>query len=99
MIKNACSFLRPVATALVALWFVPLLALAGDADAERGTGAREDSPPAASAPNETGNAAAPAQSAPCPTTYGASGPMTPIAPALASAIRERVRKKLGGSVS
>jgi len=96
VIHNFFSFARPMATALFAILLVPLTAPAHATDSDPSAGAA-----AATPAGESGGAAAPAPLAPCPASFGASvaGPMTPIAPTLASAIRDRVRRKLGGSVT
>lgn len=85
--KSLCSFVRPLGKALVAVLLVPLIAWAGSPEVER-TGAAAGS----------GSGAAVAPLAACPSMYG-SAPIAPLAPALANAIRERVRKQVGGSVT
>jgi len=93
--------MRPLATVLAAIVFVPLIALAGasDSDRVRATG-DEAGTTAANTTNEAGAGTAPPALAPCPHSYAsAGGSMAPMAPTLASAIRDRVRKKLGGSVT
>ena len=90
-----------MASVLAAIVFVPLTALAGASDADRVSAASgEAGTTAANTANEAGVGLAPAALAPCPRAYAsAGGSMAPMAPALAGAIRDRVRKKLGGSVT
>ena len=102
MSRSSSSILRLFVTALLAIGFVTPVVLAGAADAQpAASAARESGAPAADTANEQANAAKAAPLAPCPTSYGAAGasPIAPISPALASSIRERVRRKIGGSVT
>lgn len=101
MMRFTSSLLRPMATALGAIVFVPLLALAGASDSERSDAASaEAGAKTANAAGESATSTAPPALAPCPAIYASAGSsMAPMAPALAGAIRDRVRKKLGGSVT
>ncbi len=101
MMRSPGSVLRPMASVLASMFFVPLLALAGASDSDRGGQAiAEAGATAANAGSDAGNGAVPPALAPCPHIYASAGSaMLAISPALGSAIRDRVRKKLGGSVT
>ena len=101
MMRTTSPLLRPMAIALAAIVFVPLLALAGASDSDRTSAASADAATTTTnVASEAGNGAAPSALAPCPHIYASAGAsMAPIAPALAGAIRDRVRKKLGGTVT
>jgi len=101
VMRTASSLLRPMATVLALISVVPLLALAGTSDSDRASAARAKADTtAANTGSEAGVGAAPPAVTPCPHIYtSAGGPMAPIAPALASSIRDRVQKRLGGSVT
>jgi len=99
---------------LLTLLLVPLVdaAMAADPDSAAGStgpastaeGTPTAAPDADGGPAPAaGKGATPAVAplAPCPATYGSpsAGPLAPIAPGLAGAIRDRVHKKIGGAVT
>jgi len=113
--RKSLFFARWCATALLALVLVPLIgaAVAADAGATAGSSrpviASDDAGAEAPAPSTDADGAnapaagkgAAAPLAPCPPVYGSAsaGPLAPIPPGLAGTIGDRVRRKLGGTVT